>query len=291
MSSLRTLLQNTDPLRHELPRLDAERDRIRRTMLRVTPVERSPRSVRARLPVAATLAIAALGVVALGYQLWTHGTTPLLAAVRFEVRLAEDRPIPGLVVAQMAEPGRVIYLHPEIVVNNDDIAQSSVLQDGPDRFGVRVQLLPAGAERVRQATAAHVGRPMAILIDGVVVMAPVVRSPVVGDSAVISGNFTQIEAERIVDGIGRRWPLAGGDSSKTRTRHRFQPPLQEIAHQGRLLPDWDGTILQPENEIEARWLTSQCAKPGRALRSVTVAVHTNLQECIAHRDQSAWEER
>jgi hypothetical protein len=203
MSSLRTLLQNTDPLRHELPRLNAERERIRLTILQATPVERSTRSVRARLPVAATLAIAMLGVVALGYQLWVHGTTPLLAAVRFEVRLAEDRPIPGLVVGQVADPGRIIYLHPEIVVNNDDIAQSWVLQDGPDRFGVSVQFLPAGAERIRQATAAHVGRPMAILIDGVVVMAPVVRSPI-GDSAVISGNFTQAEAERIVDGIGRR---------------------------------------------------------------------------------------
>src|SRR5262245_45839330 len=38
------------------------------------------------------------------------------------------------------------------------------------------------------------------------------------------------------------------------------------------LPDGIGTILQPENEIEARWLTSQRAKPGRALRSVTMAV-------------------
>jgi len=203
MSSLRTLLQNTDPLRHELPRLDAERERIRLTILQATPVDRSTRSGRARLRHAATLAIATLGVVALGYQLWVHGTTPVLAAVRFEVRLAEDRPIPGLVVAQGADSGRVIYLHPEIVVNNDDIAQSWMLQDGPDRFGVSVQFLPAGAERMRQATATHVGRPMAILIDGAVVMAPVVRSPI-SDSAVISGNFTQAEAERIADGIGKR---------------------------------------------------------------------------------------
>jgi hypothetical protein len=203
MSSLRTLLQNTDPLRHELPRLDAERERIRLTILQATPVDQSTRSGRARLPLAATLAIASLGIVALGYQLWVHGTTPVLAAVRFEVRLAEDRQIPGLVIAQGADSGRVIYLHPEIVVNNDDIAQSWVLQDGPDRFGVSVQFLPAGAERMRQATATHVGRPMAILIDGAVVMAPVVRSPI-SDSAVISGNFTQAEAERIADSIGKR---------------------------------------------------------------------------------------
>lgn len=202
MISLRTLLQNADPLRHELPRLDAERERIRRTILRAKPVDRSTRSIRSHRNVVAALAMAAMVVVALAY-LWVRGTTPVLAAVRFEVRLAEDRPIQGLVVAQGADTSRVIYLHPEIVVSNDDIAQSWVLQDGPDRFGVSVQFLPAGAERMRQATAAHVGRPMAILIDGAVVMTPVVRSSI-SDSAVIGGNFTQVEAERIVDGIGRR---------------------------------------------------------------------------------------
>lgn len=203
MSSLRTLLQNTDPLRHEVPRLDAERQRIRLAILRTPPVDRPTRSLGARVKLVAALAIAAIGVIGLGYQLWVHGTTPLLAAVRFEVLLAEDRPIPGLVVAQVADSGRVIYLHPEIVVSNDDIAQSWVSQDGPTQFGVSVQFLPSGAERMRQATASHVGRPMAILIDGVVVMAPVVRSPI-DDSAVISGNFTQTEAERIADGIARR---------------------------------------------------------------------------------------
>ena len=203
MNSLRILLENADPLRHEAPRLDAERDRVRQTILGGTPVERLTTSVHPRLRLAAALAVVVTGVVAFGYQIWMHGTAPVLAAGRFEVRLAEDRPIPGLVVAQVADSGRVIYLHPEIVVSNDDIAQSWVLQDDPTRFGVSVQFLPSGTERMRQATASHVGRPVAILIDGAVVIAPVVRSPI-GDSAVISGNFTRAEAERIAEGIGRR---------------------------------------------------------------------------------------
>jgi len=47
---------------------------------------------------------------------------------------AINQPIPGLLVAQVADSGRMIYLHPEIVVSNDDIAQSWVLQDGPARL-------------------------------------------------------------------------------------------------------------------------------------------------------------
>jgi hypothetical protein len=195
-------LQDADPLRHERPRLDVERERIRRAVLDITPIRRPTRFLRVHLPTAATLAVAAIGVAALGYQLWLHGTTAVLAVVRFEVRLAEDRPIPGLMVARVANPDRMVYLHPETVVSNEDIAQSWVVPDGPDRFGVSVQFLPAGAKRMRQATANHVGRPMAILIDGIVVMAPVVRSPI-SDSALITGNFTQAEAERIAEGIHR----------------------------------------------------------------------------------------
>jgi preprotein translocase subunit SecD len=43
---------------------------------------------------------------------------------------------------------------------------------------------------------------MAVLVDGRVVMAPVVRSPISG-SAVITGNFTRADAERIAEGIYR----------------------------------------------------------------------------------------
>src|SRR2546425_7689021 len=203
MSSLRSLLQDADPLRHEPSGLESGRERVRLTILQTIPLNRSTTSVRARVTILAAFVIALIGTLALGYQVWVRGTTPVLAAVRFEVRLAENQPVPGLVVAQVGHTGRLIYLHPEIVLNNDDIAQSWVSHDGPDRFSVSVQLLQGGAERMRQATTAHLGRPMAILLDGKVVMTPVVRSPIT-DSAMITGKFTRAEAERIADGLGKR---------------------------------------------------------------------------------------
>ena len=59
---------------------------------------------------------------------------------------------------------------------------------------------PAAAERVRQTTARHVGELIAILIDGEVVTAPRLRSPI-STVAVISGDYTRAEAERIADGM------------------------------------------------------------------------------------------
>jgi preprotein translocase subunit SecD len=204
MNTIKTPLQDADPLRHEAPRLDEERERMRLSIQEATLVTRSVSSMRARLALASAIAaLAVMGLFALGSQVWIHGPSPVLAAVRFEVRLAEERPTPGLIVAQVADSGRLIYLHPEIVGSNDDIAQTSVVEDGPTRFGIAVEFLASGAERMRQATTTHVGRPVAILIDGVVVSAPLVRSPI-GESAVISGNYTRAEADRIAEGIARR---------------------------------------------------------------------------------------
>jgi preprotein translocase subunit SecD len=140
----------------------------------------------------------------LGSQIWPPTRTTLQAAVRFEVRLAEDQPGPGLREARAAGSDRLVYLYPEIVVTNDDIAQCRVVPgNGPSRFDVSVEFNASGREKMRQATAGHVGRPVAILIDGVVVMAPVLRSPI-AESAVITGDYTRAEAERIVNGVGLR---------------------------------------------------------------------------------------
>ena len=75
--------------------------------------------------------------------------------------------------------------------------------DAVDELKLTQGKLEHALRKMRQATANHVGRPMAILIDGVVVMAPVLRVRI-STSAVISGDLTQAEAERIVNGISIR---------------------------------------------------------------------------------------
>ena len=206
MKSLRDLLQDADPLRHEPHRLERERERLRHAVVAgVSGVTRASSAwLSTPIALAVTVAMIAVGLAAVGSQIWPQRGSTLQAQIRFEVRLAEDQPTPGLREARIADSDRVVYLHEETIVTNDDIAQSSVVQgDGPSRFSVAVQFNAAGAQRMRQATASHVGKPMALLIDGEVVLAPVVRS-VVSDSAMITGDYTQAEAERIVNGIGIR---------------------------------------------------------------------------------------
>ena len=203
MKTVSDLLREADPLDDDLQRLEERRDQIRRTVIAtasvVQPFSLVPAPARRVLLTAAAALITA--VIVIGLLVNSYRAT-VQAAVRFEVRLAEMQPVAGLIVARAEDSGRMIYLHSEMIVTNDDIAQSWVVQDGPDRFGISVELLEAGAQRMRLATAAHLGRPVAILIDGEVVAAPVIRG-VISNSAMISGEFTRAEAERIAEGIAR----------------------------------------------------------------------------------------
>jgi len=205
MPTLDDLLRDADPLRREAAMDDRERDRIRHAV-RTAASETTAASrgwFRAPLAVAALAALILVAIFAAGAR-GPRGSGTVYAAVRFEVRLAETQPGPGLREARVSGSERAIYLHDEVVVTNDDIEHCTAVNgSGASRFNIGVEFNAAGAEKMRLATTEHEGRPMAILIDGEVVMAPVIRSPV-GRSAVITGDYSKADAERIVNGIGVR---------------------------------------------------------------------------------------
>jgi hypothetical protein len=207
MKNVTDLLQDADPLRVEPGGGEEARDRVRRAVLASAPRVTEPSSARrspfrARAALLAAVAVGLVAIAVLGSRIWTGGSATLhAAAVRLEVRLAEAQPTIGLRAVRVGDSGRTIYLHPDVVVTNDDIAGSRVVPgDGPSHFGVAVTFTLAGTEKMRRATASHVGAPVAILLDGEVISAPTVRSAIT-DSAVISGDFTRAEAERIADGM------------------------------------------------------------------------------------------
>jgi preprotein translocase subunit SecD len=131
--------------------------------------------------------------------MWSPGIRDVHAAVRFEVRLAEYRPAPGLREAKISGTDRSIYLPDEVVVTNGDISAARSVRVG-SQYYVMVKFTASGAEKMRVATREHIGKPLAILLDGQVIMAPVLRSPI-DTSAQITGNLTKTDAERIVKGI------------------------------------------------------------------------------------------
>jgi SecD/SecF fusion protein len=62
---------------------------------------------------------------------------------------------------------------------------------------VTFKLDSIGAKQFGDITSAHVGEPFAILLDGTVLSAPVIREPITGGSGQISGDFTAEEASSL----------------------------------------------------------------------------------------------
>jgi antitoxin (DNA-binding transcriptional repressor) of toxin-antitoxin stability system len=204
MTKISDLLRDADPLRHE-PTWRPDQQNLRRAAILATASgARAPSGVRSRSRkvVFATIALAAVATAFLGSRVWSVFVSDLqAAAIRFEVRLAEDKPAPGLREVKLSGSDRSIYIHDEVVVTNSDIAVARVVPGSrPSEFNVAIELNSAGAEKMRAATANHIGKPIAILLDGQVVMAPGLRT-LIGASARITGNFTRTQAERIVKGI------------------------------------------------------------------------------------------
>jgi len=210
MNNLKELLQDADPLRHEPAQLPSQRTLHRQAVLAAARRTHAPaiESAQRRTAVFLTSTLMLAAVLAVGAILWSVFNSNLQAAIRFEVRMAESNPAPGLQKAKVADSSRYVYLHNEVVVSNNDIAAVQVVEaGGPSQYGISVKLNATGADKMRRATEAHIGKPLAILLDGQVIMAPVVRSSV-GGAAMLTGHYTKPEAQRIADritkGIGMR---------------------------------------------------------------------------------------
>ena len=203
MKTIRELLEDADPIRHEGPRTVDQLHFRRLAVMEVAsgdPVRTGARA-RPRILVLAIIASILIAASVLGSRLWSVFVGDLQAAVRFEVRLAEDTPAPGLRQAKVAGSDRSVYLYDEAVVTNGDIAAARVVQGRePSDYSISIEFNRSGADKMRAATRNHIGRPVAVLLDGQVAMAPVLRSPI-DASARITGEFTRAQAERIADGI------------------------------------------------------------------------------------------
>lgn len=80
------------------------------------------------------------------------------------------------------------------IVGGENLVDAGVTFDEYQRPQVSFRFDGVGARRFGDATTAHVGRLLAIVLDGKVLSAPSIRQPILGGSGVITGNFDLKEA-------------------------------------------------------------------------------------------------
>jgi preprotein translocase subunit SecD len=89
------------------------------------------------------------------------------------------------------------YLLGEVYVSGQNLVDARVTYDELRKPAVSLRFNSAGASAFEAATAANIDKQIAIVLDNVVISAPVVRTRISGGEAQISGNFTSREAANL----------------------------------------------------------------------------------------------
>jgi len=97
------------------------------------------------------------------------------------------------------EAGNPYLVKRRILVSGENLTKAEVTQDQNQRTAIGFRFDGAGARRFGEATAANIGKPFAIILDGKVISAPRINSAITGGSGIIEGSFTIQQAAEMVN--------------------------------------------------------------------------------------------
>ena len=120
--------------------------------------------------------------------------------MRVEFRLAETEPAEGLTQMTIPDLEEKFYLQDEVLLSNEDIAFAFPIKR-QDHSVIELTLTQAGTEKFAQITKENIGKRIGVLINGKLVMAPTIRAPILEGKAIIDGNFSEEEADKIANAI------------------------------------------------------------------------------------------
>ncbi len=102
-----------------------------------------------------------------------------------------------LIYPSMDEPGRYYILEQQPVVTGDQLVDAQPAFDQNNRPAVNFRFNPTGGRAFGQYTAANIGNPFAIVLDGEVISAPVIQAHISGGAGIITGRFTVEETTQL----------------------------------------------------------------------------------------------
>jgi hypothetical protein len=119
-----------------------------------------------------------------------------------EVRLvANDGSVGAFVLSDGF--GRPVQVEAEALLSLHDFAGVSEVAWIEGRPGFEVSLTEAGADRLARLSTQNVGRSLAIIVDGRVIMAPRIRSPIQAPQGLLLTLSSEAEARQLATRIGQ----------------------------------------------------------------------------------------
>ena len=99
--------------------------------------------------------------------------------------------------------GVQLWVAEQPVLSQNDIEQAEVLVGGDGQAVVLLSLSPSAQALLASITATQIGQPLAILIDGELRMAPIIREPISDGRLALTGFDSLAEANALVDDWSR----------------------------------------------------------------------------------------
>ena len=144
-----------------------------------------------------------LAFACLGLGLSISSARPEEKKVAVEFKRAESKPADGLAEATVEGTNDKVYLPKRADATNADIAEAKAALDGGGNPAIDIIFTEEGGKKMAALSEKHRDKPLAILINGKVVSAPVVREKF-SERAQITGKFTKEEVEKLVKAINAK---------------------------------------------------------------------------------------
>lgn len=128
------------------------------------------------------------------------GTTAQLTFQPVVTRTTDPNTRPGArqeLLPSMDEEGIFYVLEETPVVTGEELTNAQPTFDQNGRPAVNFKFNVSGARKFGEYTAANVGAPFAIVLDGEVISAPRINEAIPGGSGIITGNFTVEESTNL----------------------------------------------------------------------------------------------
>lgn len=108
---------------------------------------------------------------------------------------------PGDVLLPSDDPRDVygVVVKKRVIVSGTELTKANVGQDQNARPAIDFRFNGSGAQKFGEATTQNIGRRFAIILDGKVVSAPNIISPIINGSGQITGSFSAQEAAELVN--------------------------------------------------------------------------------------------
>jgi len=132
----------------------------------------------------------------------------------FQMRLVAESPSADseqlICQSTNRETGRVsvekLDVRKEILLDQTALKSAVASRGWQSRWQVDFSLTPDGTKRFAEITGQNPGRRLAILIDGQLITAPTIQSPITGGKGQITGNFTKQEAKDLAAKLNQAAP-------------------------------------------------------------------------------------